>query len=305
MSDELSLLELVATFDVQIGACLIAGLVCPLIGCLLLVRRTSFYGIVLPQFGAAGVALGYALLPWWIEAVGLGVGGLSLLEALESPHRIAGYLLSWAALASFGALAALSAPGGGQGREVGRLAAGFAIGSALTLILALYSPTGSTYVESLLHGEVLGVSPHDLAVLGVALGAVFAVFLLLQRDLLLVSFDPETARVMGKRVRAFELCFAALVGTTVSAAILTIGPVVLFGLLVVPPFAARSLAQSMRSFYLWASTLGIGAALLGTLASFELDWPLGPAVVAAAGLEALVVIGGAALLAPLRRGRRA
>lgn len=284
---EATFLELARTFDVQIAACLLAGLVCPLVGCLLFVRRTSFYGIVLPQFGAAGVAFGYALLPWWIERVG--IGGMDLLEALEAPHRVAGYLLCWAALFSFGALAALSLPGGGQGREVGRLAAGFAIGSAATLLIALYSPTGSTYIESLLHGEVLGVSPQDLWILGTTLGVVFLLLTLFQRDLLLVSFDPDTARVLGKNVRLHELHLALLVGATVSASILTIGPVVLFGLLVIPPQAARRVASSMRSFYAWSVGQGLGAATLGTLASFQFDWPLGPAVVAAAGAELLAL----------------
>ena len=299
MMDELTLLDLVRTFDVQIAACVMAGLVCPLVGCLLLVRRTSFYGIVLPQFGAAGVAFGYATLPWWVEHIGL--GGMDLLTALESPHRVSGYMLTWAALFSFAALAALALPGGGQGRETGRLAAGFAIGSAATLIIALYSPTGSTYVESLLHGEVLGVSPADLRILGSVLGVVLVLLLLFQRDLLLVSFDRETARVLGKRVGAYELLFAFLVGSTVAASILTIGPIVLFGLLVVPPLAARRVARSMRSFYVWASMLGLVAALAGTFTSFELDWPLGPAVVAAAAAELALMTLVAAAAAPLMR----
>ncbi len=290
-----SILELLDLFRVQVTAVVLAGIVCPLIGCMLLVRRTSFYGIVLPQFGAAGVAFGYAILPWWIAHVGL--FGLDLLEALESPHRISGYLLGWASLFSFGALAVLALPGGGGGREVGRLAAGFAIGSAATLLIALHSPTGATYVESLLHGEVLGVSPHDLVLLASVLGIVLGLYLLFGRDLLLVSFDPETARVLRKRVRACELLFALLVGATVSASILTIGPVVLFGLLVIPPLAARRLASSMRSFQVWAVLLGFCSATAGTVISFQLDWPLGPAVVAAAAVGLAL----SNLVAPLAR----
>ena len=48
-------------------AALVAGAVCPLIGCLLFVRRTSFYGITLPQFATAGVVFGFVVLPWWVE----------------------------------------------------------------------------------------------------------------------------------------------------------------------------------------------------------------------------------------------
>ena len=57
--------EVFEYFGFAIAACLIAGLVCPLVGTFLLVRRTGFYGIALPQFAATGVAFGFAVLPWW------------------------------------------------------------------------------------------------------------------------------------------------------------------------------------------------------------------------------------------------
>ena len=44
------------------------------------------------------------------------------------------------------------------------------------------------------------------------------------------------------------LLLLLLTGLTVSASALIIGPVTLFGLLVLPPLAARSLARSMIAF---------------------------------------------------------
>ena len=58
-----------------------AGLVLPLIGTQLLLRRTSFQAIALPQFASVGMIAGYAVLPWWIETFGL--GGLTVDEALR------------------------------------------------------------------------------------------------------------------------------------------------------------------------------------------------------------------------------
>ena len=78
-----------------------------------------------------------------------------------------------------------------------------------------------------------------------------------------------------------------LTGLTVSVGVLIVGPVVLFGLLVIPPLAARCLARSMISFYLWSSALGALAVLLGVIFSFAFDWPLGPALVVACAVEAL------------------
>src|SRR5206468_10313093 len=81
-------------FRYALMAALIAAVVCPLVGCSLLVRRTSFYGITLPQFATAGVVFGFVLLPWWIERVGL--GGVTIDEALSDSHAAMNFHLAWA-----------------------------------------------------------------------------------------------------------------------------------------------------------------------------------------------------------------
>lgn len=270
----------VELFGLAFTAALIAGVVCPLVGCFLLLRRTSFYGIALPQFAATGVAFGFAALPWWMRHVGL--GGLDYLVVLEDTHEAHNYLLGWASVFTFGGLGLLVALGRGGGSEVARVAAAFALATSATVLFANASPTGEVVVSSLLRGEILAVGRHELETIAVAMGACLLCIALYHRDLLLVSFDRETARVLGKSVLGFEVLLALLTGLCVSAGAMTVGPVVLFGLLVLPPVAARGLARSMRSLYAWSVALGVAATVLGIVASFELDWPLGPSVVVAA-----------------------
>ena len=270
-------------FRWAILAALVAGLVCPLVGSFLLVRRTGFYGITLPQFAACGMAFGYAVLPWWVENVGL--NGLDLESALLSPHALQNYQIAWAGVFTFGGLIALALLGGNKSTETGRVAAAFAIAASATILLAQSSPTGKENIESLLRGEILTVDLHELETIVVVYVVVALVLAWLHRDLLLVSFDRETARVLGKRVRLLEVVLTVLVGLTVSTGVLIVGPVVLFGLLVVPPLAARGLAWSMTSFYLLAAGLGGLAALGGLYASFALDLPLGPSLCAVAAIE--------------------
>lgn len=276
---ELTLVELFRLFPLPLSAAVVAGLVFPLLGCYLHVRRTSFYGVVLPQFGAAGVAFAYVILPWWIATFGL--GGLELVEAIDSPARITPYLLCWSVVFSFLGLAFLSMPGA-PGGEVGRVAAGFALASAATLLLANSSPTGAEFVEVLIHGQMLAVGSLEFGMLCGVAALVLGALLLFHRDLLLVSYDPETARVLAKPTRAFQLLLAALTGLTVSVGVMTVGPIVLFGNLVLPPMAACAAARSMRGFLCMSSAIGLAAGVLGIWLSFDQDWPLGPAIVAAA-----------------------
>jgi ABC-type Mn2+/Zn2+ transport system permease subunit len=278
---DVSWLERLDLFRYALLAALAAGLVCPLVGALLWLRRTSFYGITLPQFSAAGVVLGYVLLPWWIESVGL--GGLTLDEALEDPHAVMNYLLAWAALACVGGLFALVWLGrDGRGSEIGRVAAAFAIANAATYVFGRLSPVGQSHVEELLHGEVLGVGRHECETIVAVLALVFLALLVLRRELVLVSFDREFALVLGKSALSFEAVLHLLCTLTVAVGTIILGPTMLFGLLVVPPLAARPFARSMRAYLSLSVAAGLAAVLLGVLFSFEADLPLGASVVAAA-----------------------
>lgn len=270
-------------FGLSIAAALIAGAVVPWVGAFLFLRRTSFYGLALPQFAAAGVAAGFAAMPWWVAHVG--IGDMDLRTALSDTHAAMNYHLAWAATFTFGGLAGLVALGRGRrGSEVARVAAAFSLASAGTVLFAHASPTGEIFVSELLRGEILAVGRHELETLAVALGVTLILLALYRRDLLLVCYDPETARVLGKPVWAFELLLATLTGLCVSAGTLSVGPVVLFGLLVLPPIAARPFARSMLGLLVLSSGMGVAASALGIWVSFACDVPLGPCVVVAAAL---------------------
>jgi ABC-type Mn2+/Zn2+ transport system permease subunit len=264
----------------MLAACL-AGAVCPLVGCFLLVRRTSFYGIVLPQFAAAGIAFGFAILPWWSMHVGLGA---DLETALADSHEAMNYHIGWSSVFTFGALIALVLLSHRGGTEIGRVASAFAIASAATLLFINASPASDIYVTEMMRGEILVIGRHEFETLAATLTLVLGTFVLFKNDFLLISYDRDLAVVLGKRVFAFEALLMAMVGLTVAVSVMTVGPIVLFGLLVIPPLAARGFARSMRSFFLIAGALGLLSAVGGIETSFALDWPLGPSVVAVAAL---------------------
>lgn len=278
--DEIPWLDRLDLFRWPLLSALVAGLVLPAIGSFLLVRRTSFHGIVLPQFAAAGVVFAYAILGWWIETIGL--GGLTVDDALHDPHAASTFGLAWGAVFTAGGILLLVISGRGGGSETARAAAGFAAASAAVLVLGRLSPLGRGPVDELLQGEVLGVGVHDFEVIAGALAAAGMLLLWFGRDILLTSYDRETAIVLGKRATAIEALFQGIVGLAVAAGTLTLGPILVFGLLVVPPLAARPWARSMSGFVWLSIACGVAAALLGEAASLQWDLPLGPSVVLAA-----------------------
>lgn len=290
--DEVSWLERLQLFRWPLLAALTAGIVLPAIGTFLYVRRASFHGIVLPQFAAAGVVFAYAILGWWVETIGL--GGLTLEDTLHDPHAGSTFGLAWGAVFTTIGILLLVASSRRGGSEIARAAAGFAAASAAVIVIGRLSPIGRGPVDELLQGEVLGVGIHDFEVLGVSLGIAGALLAWFGRDLLLVSYDVETARVLGKRVTEFEVLFHGIVGLAIAAGTLTLGPVLVFGLLVLPPLAARPWVRSMGAFAGLSIAIGAFSALLGEAAALEWDLPLGPSIVLAA----------AACLAPTWFARR-
>jgi len=67
---------------------------------------------------------------------------------------------------------------------------------------------------------------------------------------------------------------------------MTVGPLVVFAFLVLPPLAALRLVRGMVPLSITAAAFGSATALLGFYASYRYDLPLGPtdAVLAAAAL---------------------
>jgi zinc transport system permease protein len=292
LSDWLYRLEL---FEYALLAALCAGLVCPLLGAFLYLRCTSFYGITLPQLATAGVVFGLAIMPWWAANVGLGVANVE--TAMSDSHAAMSYHVAWAAVFTFGGLLWLERLARRSGADVGRVAAAFAIASAATIVFSRLAAEGAHFVGELLQGEVLGIGVHEFEQIAVLFGLVLAAFWLFHRDLAFVSYDREMALVLGKRVVAFETLLTAITGATVSVGTMTLGPTILFGLLVLPPLAARRLTSSMVPYLVASSAIGVLSVALGVVAAFELDLPLGAAIVGAAAL-ALVP---AALLGARRR----
>jgi ABC-type Mn2+/Zn2+ transport system permease subunit len=280
-------LERIELFRFALLAALLAGATCPLVGVFLLLRRTSFHGITLPLFATLGMVFGFVLLPWWMAHVG--IGDLSLDTALSDSHAAMNYHFAWAAAFTFAGLLALVLLGRRGGAEAGRVAAAFAIANSATILCGRMSPLGKGFVDDLLQGEILGVGIHELEMLAVVFGLMTALVLVFHRDFLIVSYDRESAQVLGKPVVAFEALLHAITGLTVAVGTMILGPTLLFGLLVLPPLAARRWAGSMLGLLCLSSLAGALSVVGGILAAFEWDLPLGAAIV---GVSSLLLIPG-------------
>jgi len=241
------------------------ALLCSLLGVYLVLRRLVLIGVALPQASAAGVAAVF-----WLT--GHGHGGA------EGTHLLA---LAGSLGATFGALGLLvlgrhSAKSPAEW-SVGAL---FAISSAATILFIALNPKGDIEMAGLLRGELLAITVSDLRALGAVLLGVGSLFFLFRRDLLLTSFDPEFARTIGRDPARYDFLLYVLIGAGIALGVMTAGPLVVFGYLVLPALAALRVAPGLVSAFAISAGVAAFSFLSGFWISYRADLPAGPVCVA-------------------------
>ncbi len=269
--------------DALVGSVLV-GVVCPLVGAYFVLRRMIFLGVALPQLSAAGIAfsfVGYRL------AVGPHEHGNLSERSLAMAGSFAFTLTGLLVLTAFER----------RGRETveARIGVTYAIAAALTILFLAVDPHGDAEMVNLLKGDILATTRTSLTLLESVLGAVVLVLFACRKEFLLVSFDRDLAVVFGKWAGLWDGLLYLLIGITISLGVMTAGPLVTFGFLVVPPLTARLLTRRMLSFSLVAAALGGAAAFGGFYCAYRMDLPLGPAEVALASLVLLLVGAGTSI----------
>jgi len=265
------------------------GFVCPLVGVYLVLRRLVFLGVALPQISAAGIAFAYLL-----HTVGV---HLYPHQEEEQLMALTGSILF--VVVALMVLATLERRG--RGMVEGRVGAIYAAAAAASILFVAANPYGESTLLSLLRGEVLGVSlPQFWGTIAVY-GGIAACVLVLQKEFTFVSFDREMAMTLGKQVVAWDLCLYLIIGLAIAFGVMTVGPLLVFGFLVVPPLAARQITRGMWPFSLAASGIGGATALIGFYLSLRWDLPLGPTDVAVACVILGLVTAGQVVSNWLRR----
>ena len=263
----------------------LVGLVCPLVGVYFVLRRMVFLGVALPQVSAAGIAcsfLGYRLI----------MGPHEHGEVGERTIALAGSI-SFTLLALL-FLAALERRAR-QSVET-RFGVTYAMAAAATILFLAADPYAEAHLVSILKGDILATTRTSLSLVCGVFGTVVLALLVFRRELLLVSFDRDMAAVLGFHARLWDTLLYLLIGITISLGVMTAGPVVTFGFLLVPTVTVRLFAQRMLTFSIASGLLGAVTAFAGFACAYRWDLPLGPAEVAVASLVLLLAAGARGLI---------
>lgn len=240
---------------------LVIGIVAPLLGSFIVVRKLSLMADALSHVTLAGIAVSLFLSKTYVPLVslnplylgfGFATAGSLLMEKLRTVYK------------HFEELAIPIIMSAGMGFSVIfiSLANGF-----------------NTDLFSYLFGSVSAVSRADMYTIVSISVFVFIVILLLYKELFLLSFDEEYARVSGIRAKAFDIIFMVLVALVIASSMRIVGILLVSSLMTLPVAAAIRIAKGFKQTIIFAIIFGEISVIVGLISAYYLDLAPGGAIV--------------------------
>lgn len=251
---------------------LIIGLIAPLLGVFIVVRRLSLIADALSHVTLAGIA-GSLYLSQSVAALALlnpiylgivaSLAGSVLIERLRSVYKHYEEL----------AIPIIMSAGIGLSAILISLAKGF-----------------QTDLMSYLFGSVSAVSRQDLyVVMGIAV-IVFIFLTLFFKELFVLSFDEEYAKASGLPAKWIHLLFMLVVALVIAASMRIVGILLVSSLITLPVAAAMRLAKGFKGAITYSIIFGELAVIIGLVSAYYLDLAPGGTIVITSIIILLLVI---------------
>ena len=203
------------------------AIIIPLIGLIMVLKRSSMIGDTLAHTSLAGVAAG--LLIGFNPIVGAVVACVIAVFAIEGIQK--------------------KLP---KNKDLG-MAVVLTVGISVAGLLTTYIPSGVNF-NSYLFGSIALVSQNDLILIVSIAAVILLVFLIIAKDLYLLTLDEKMAKLSGVKVSAINFLFTLLTAVTVGIAAKTVGALIVSSLMILPAACAM---QFEKGFF---KTLQIGRA---------------------------------------------
>lgn len=240
---------------------LLASVACGVAGSYVVVRRIGYIagGIAHAVLGGMGLAYFLGRSP---------VGG-AIIAAL-----VAALIIGWVSIRW-------------KKQEDTTISALWAVGMAVGVLLIARTPGYNVDLMSYLFGNILMIPKSHLnLIFWLDVGIVLLVMLFF-KQLLVVSFDEEFARLRQVSVDFFSLLLLCLVALTVVILIQVVGLILVIALLALPAAIAGQFVHSLSRMMLLATVLGAFFTTGGLAVSYQYDLPSGATTVLLTGLAYL------------------
>lgn len=136
----------------------------------------------------------------------------------------------------------------------------------------------SKYSQYLI-GDILSITPTELAYLAVTLVAVTVVWGLIYNKLLLLSINADLASSRGVKTVVVENVFVVLVAVVVMLSIKWIGVLIINSLLILPAASARNVSRNSKQYLSCSVLFAMVSGIAGLIASYAFNTSAGASIV--------------------------
>jgi zinc transport system permease protein len=240
-------------------AVVLVSLVCGAVGSLVVGNRMAFFSDALAHVAFAGAVLGCLLA----------------LAAGVARHTTDFDLWIVWVMTILGVLVGLAIR---YVREKSNLASDTVIGVFFAgaigvgaLLFKLVQRTSRFSPETFIFGHMTGATAEDIVNLFFLLVVTLVLLALAFNTLVFSSFNPSLARARRLPTRLSHYAFIALLALIVNLSFMTVGVLLITGLLVVPAATAANLSRNVRQQFWLTVTLSLVCGVAGDLLSWELE----------------------------------
>ncbi|WP_040228812.1 metal ABC transporter permease [Bhargavaea cecembensis] len=251
---------------------IIIGVIAPMLGLFIVVRRLSLIADALSHVTLAGIAGSLYLSQ--------SVGALAALNPiyLGIGSSVAGSLLIGRLRETYKSYEELAIPI--------IMSGGIAIGAIFISLAKGFSADLMGY----LFGSVSAVSRGDLVTIAVV-AIVTALFIgLAYKELFTISFDPEYSKAQGLSTKGLNIWFMIATALVVAGSMRIVGILLVSSLMTLPVAAAMQISNGFRQAMIWSIVFGELSVVGGLFSAFHLDIAPGGTIVVISVLILLAVM---------------
>lgn len=255
-----------------LAAGLLVGLIAPIIGVFLVMRRMSLIADALSHITLTGIAAG-------------------MLWNKYNPSMMVSPVLSGMTLSMVGALLIE------QVRKLYRFYQELAIpiilaaGIGLGVVLISLADGFNSDLFGYLFGSLVAVSRMDLFLIIVVTIMVLVFVALFYQKMFYISFDEEAAQIAGVETRMINFIFIIMVAGVIAVGMRVVGVLLISSMVTLPVAASMQVAKSFRQTFILAIVFAETAIILGMVLAYYLNWAAGGTIVLFAVLIMILAIG--------------
>jgi len=252
---------------------LLASIACGIIGTYVVVKRVVFIsgGIAHTTFGGIGFA-------YYLQSL-----GIVIIEPLV------GALIFALIAAIIMGLPFIRT----RVREDSTIGILWVVGMALGVLFLNQVDRSEILVQdpvSILFGNVLLIKMQDIYLMIGLLILIIFVTIILYKDLHILTFDEEFARISGINVDILYLVLMVLIALTTVVLIKVVGVVLVIAMLTIPAAISNLFTHNLKNMMFFAIVIGCIVTFFGSLMSLNFDLPPGATIVISLALLFIVAL---------------